>query len=129
MKRGLLILTAVALLALAAPQVFADYSRSDAVTVMRASRQYMQEISAAIGKQDFHEAAGLLMELAQGHQSLTQMSPPGGSKAEWDRINSEMVAAAYRAIGAIGQGDTAKLQAEMGRISAMNREGHSTFRN
>jgi hypothetical protein len=128
MKRGLLILTVVAFVALLAPQAFAQYNRTEVVNQMRASYGLVQEINKAVGSQDFYTAAVKLMELAEGHKALTALAPPKGSKAEWDRIHNDLVAAAFRAIGACGERDAAKLQSEMGRIFALNKEGHDKFR-
>ena len=128
MKRGLLILTVVALVAFLAPQAFAQYNRTEVVNAMRTSAGLVQEISNASGSRDFYTAAVKLMELAQAHRGLTALAPPKGSKAEWDRIHNDLVAAAFRAIGACGEQDAAKLQAEMGRIFALSKEGHDKFR-
>ena len=128
MKRGVLILTAAAFLALVVPQAFAQYNRSAVVAQMRASGGLVQEANKAAGSQDFYTAAVKLMALAEGHNALTALAPPKGAEAEWDRIHNDLVAAAFRGIGACGERDAAKLQAEIGRIFALSKEGHDKFR-
>ena len=128
MKRAFLILTVVASVALLAPNAFAQYNRSAVVDAMRTSYGLVQEIGKASGSQDFYTAATKLMELAQVHKGLAALAPPKGSKAEWDRVHNDLVSAAFRAIGACGERDAAKLQAEMGRIFALNKEGHDKFK-
>jgi hypothetical protein len=127
-KRGLLILTVLLLVTFLAPQAFAQYNRTAVVNAMRNSYGLVQEINKAIGSQDYYTAGVKLMGLAEVHKALTEVSPPKGSKAEWDRIHNDLVAAAFRAIGAAGERDAAKLQAEMGRIFALNKEGHDKFK-
>lgn len=110
------------------PRVFAQYNRELVVSVMRDNVRLMGDINSAARTEDFYTAAVRLMELAEGFKSLEAVSPPKGSKAEWDRIHNELIEAAFRGIGACGERDGNKLQAEIAVILALNQEGHAKFR-
>ena len=128
MKKRVFFIIAVMMLLLITPQLFAQYNREAVVSRMRDNVRLLGEINAALDGKDFYTAGMKLMEMAEGHHLLAQMSPPGGSQAEWARIHNALAAAAFRAIGACGEEDAAKVQAEMGKIIALRNEGHGTFR-
>jgi hypothetical protein len=127
MKKRFYILVAVAALLLITPQVFAQYNRDAVVSVMRDSYKLIGEINAAANSEDFFTTAVKLMELAEGFKTLEQTPPPRGSRTEWDRIHNELIAAAFRGIGACGDRDGRALKAEISTIMALNQEGHGKF--
>jgi len=128
MKKRFYLIFAVLVLLLITPQLFAQYNRDVVVSVMRNNVRLLGEINSALNAKDFYTTGLKLMELAEGSNSLKQMAPPRGSKAEWTRIHKETAAAAFRAIGACGEEDSAKVQAEIAKIVALRNEGHGKFR-
>ncbi len=130
MKKRFYLILAVLVLALAliTPQLFAQYNRDVVVSTMHNNVRLLGEINSALNAKDFYTTGLRLMELAEGTYSLSQMAPPRGLQAEWTRIQREITAAAFRGIGACGEEDAAKVQAEIGKIVALRNEGHSKFR-
>ena len=128
MSRRLYTMAVVIVLALITPQLFAQYNQEAVVTVMRSSYRLIGEINAAADSEQFYTAAVKLMELAEGFKTLEQTPPPRGSRAEWDRIHNDLIAAAFRGIGACGRGDGKALKAEISTIMALNQEGHGKFK-
>ena len=128
MKKRFYIVVAVLVLLLVTPQLFAQYNRNAVVSVMRNNVRLLGEVNAALNAGDFYITALKLMELAEGMKTLEQTPPSGGSKAEWNRIYNELIAAAFRGIGACGEEDTQKVKAEIANIVALRNEGHRRFR-
>ncbi len=128
MKKKFYILAAVLIMLLITPHVFAQYNRDAVVSVMRNNIRLLGEINAALNAGNFYTTAVKLMELAEGMKTLEQTPPPSGSRAEWNRIHNELIAAAFRGIGACGEEDAQKVQAEISNIVAFQSEGHRRFR-
>jgi hypothetical protein len=127
MKKRFFIVIAVMVLLLITPQLFAQYNREAVVSAMRNNVRLLGEINRALSASDFFTAGVKLMEMAELSNSLAQMAPPRGSQAEWSRIHNESAAAAFRAIGACGEEDAARVQAEIGKLVALRNEGHGKF--
>ena len=127
MKRRFALIIAVLVLVLITPHLFAQYNRDAVVTQMRDNVRLLGKINAALEAGDFFTAGLGLMEMAEGSNAMAQMTPPKGSKMEWARIHNESTAAAFRAIGACGEEDTAKVQAEIAKLVALRNEGHGKF--
>jgi len=128
MKKKFYIIVAVLALLLVTPQLFAQYNRNAVVSVMRNNVRLLGEVNAALNAGDFYTTALKLMELAEGMKTLEKTPPPSGSRAEWNRIYNELIAAAFRGIGACGEEDAQKVQAEIANIIALRNEGHRRFR-
>jgi len=127
MKKRFYILVAVVALLLITPQVFAQYNRDVVVSTMRNNVKLLGEVNTALNAGDFYTTAVKLMELAEGMKILEQSPPPKGSRAEWSRIYSQLIAAAFRGIGACGEEDAQKVKAEIANIVALRNEGHGKF--
>jgi hypothetical protein len=128
MKKRFFLAVAVMVLLLVTPQLFAQYNRDAVVSAMRDNVRLLGEVNTALNAKDFYTTAVKLMELAEISHRLSEMTPPRGSQGEWTRIHRESTAAALRAVGACGEEDTAKVQAEVGRLVALRNEGHGLFR-
>jgi len=128
MKKRFYILVAAVILLLITPQVFAQYNRDAVVSVMRNNVKLLGEVNSALNAGDFYTTAVKLMELAQGMKTVEQTPPPGGSRAEWNRIYNELIAAAFRGIGACGEEDAQKVKAEIANIVALRNAGHGKFK-
>jgi hypothetical protein len=115
-------------LLLVTPQLFAQYERDAVVSAMRDNVRLLGEVNSALNARDFYTTAVKLMELAEISHRLSRMAPPQGSQAEWTRIHLESRGAALRAVGACGEEDAAKVQAEVGKLVALRNEGHGKFR-
>jgi hypothetical protein len=127
-KRTAITLLVLALLATGSTALLAQsYDSAKSVAVMRSNLQAMRGLRGQIESGDFLAAAAAFAVLAQGSRTLLEMDPPKGSEAEWDRINSDLVDAALEGIVAAGAKDAGAASAALGKIGALNKEGHSNF--
>ena len=118
----------VAFFALAATQAHADYDKAAVSGVMKTNAALMGEISKAAEAKDFYAAAEKLMELAKGMKSLEAMTPENGKKEEWDKNHHALIKAAFKGIGACGDENIDELNAAIGAIGGLIKEGHALFK-
>ena len=116
------------LMVFAAGQVFAEYNREVVVDAMSTNGALMGKLKTALAENNHFDAAEALMGIAQAEKTLISQVPPKGSKAEWDRIHNEIISAAFKGIGAIGDKDMDKVNVHVGEIGALIQQGHTTFR-
>lgn len=129
MKRQVLILVCVFVLALFAAQAFAaEYDRDTVVGVMRSNGATMGGIKKALEGKDFFAAAEAFMTIAINMKSLEGMEPPKGAKEEWDANHSTLIKNALKAIGACGEEDAEKVGMYFGEIGKLIKEGHDMFK-
>jgi hypothetical protein len=128
MKKRYFFLITVIVFLLITPFLSAQYNRDVVVSAMRDNVRLLGEINAALNAEDFYTAGVKLMEMAEASNTLARMDPPRGSGAEWKRIHEASRAAAFRAVGACGEEDTAKVQAEIANLVALRNEGHGLFK-
>ena len=128
MKRKSLLIVLVMLMVFAAGQVFAEYNREVVVDAMRTNGALMGKLKTALAENHHFDAAEALRGIAQAEKTLISQVPPKGSKAEWDRIHNEIISAAFKGIGAIGDKDMDKVNVHVGEIGALIQQGHTTFR-
>jgi hypothetical protein len=95
---------------------------------MRANGAALGALNQAVKAGDYYTAALKLMDLAVGAKAMLAIQPPEGAKADWDRINNDIVLAAFRGIGACGTQNMEALKAEVAAVVALNREGHAKFK-
>jgi hypothetical protein len=107
---------------------FAGYNREAVVATMQANAQNMGAIKAAMENQDYFATAEALMAVAVATKPMLEQDPPKGSKAEWDRIHSEIIEAAFRGIGACADENMDAVGAQVGKIGSLIGEGHNLFR-
>ena len=119
---------AVVTLVLFATQAFAEYNKDAVVKTMQGNMANLGAIKDAAGKGDFFTAADKLMEVAKAFKSLDAVTPVKGVKADWDRIHGALIKAAFKGIGACGEGDAAKVNAALGEIVGLMKEGHQLFK-
>jgi hypothetical protein len=105
-----------------------QYDHDAVVKVMRNNAASLGAITAAAGKNDYSVAAEKLVSIASGMQSLLALSPPKGSKEEWDKDLKALLNAVYRGIGSCGNQDAAGLQTAINDIKAAMKNGHQAFR-
>jgi len=131
MKSKMVLVAAVtlALLVGLAPAAFSQqYDRDATVKIMRANGAALGALNQAVKAGDFYTAALKLMDLAVGAKAMLAIQPPKGVKADWDRINNDIVLASFRGIGACGTQNLEALKAEVAAVLALNKEGHTKFR-
>jgi hypothetical protein len=128
MKKHYVMTLCLVVLLLFATQSFAEYDKEMVVKVMKANGANMGAIKKASADGDFFSAAEKLMEIAQSMKSLDAVTPKKGAKEQWDKIHGDLINAAFRGIGACGEGDSEKLNAAMGEIGALIKEGHGIFK-
>lgn len=128
MKKTMLVILTVALMAIPVLQGFAEYDRDAVVKVMRNNMASLGKVRSAIGSQDFHTAATSLWEIASGMQSLLIYTPPQGPKADWDRTMQAVIDTAYRGIGACGDKKTEALSTTVTELQALMGQGHAAHK-
>ncbi len=128
MKRKITLGVALLLLLAGVPALFANYNKELVVQKMRSNGALLGQLNAAAGAGDFYTSALRLMDLAANFKALEATDPPKGSKAEWDRVNQDVVRAAFRGVGACGEQNPEKLKAEVAAIMALMKDGHAKFR-
>jgi hypothetical protein len=119
---------AAILLVAPAALLFADYDQAKSVQIMRANVQAVGKVRNGLGSDDFLTVSAGFAALGRGSQQMLAMAPPRGSEAEWDRIHSALVTAAFEGIIAAGNRDKAGAQAAFDKIGALNKEGHGLFK-
>jgi hypothetical protein len=127
-KRIIAMVAALLFLVVLVPTLSAQYNKELVVQKMRSNGPLVGQLNAAVGAGDFYTSALRLMDLAQNFKALEATDPPKGSKAEWDRINGEVVRAAFRGVGACGAQNLEQLKAEVAAILGFMRDGHAKFR-
>lgn len=128
MKKNCVIVLSLVLVMLFATQVFAEYDKDMAVKVMQANGASMGAIKQALKDNDFFAAAEKLMDIAKNMKSLDALTPPKGSKEDWDKIHGDLIKAAFKGIGACGEEDSEKLNMYIGEIGKLIKEGHGMFK-
>jgi len=81
-------------------------------------------LSMAKKNGDFFHIAEQLMELAKTMKSLEVVTPPLGSKDDWDSIHGKIIEAAFQGIGACGAEDIEKLKSSLNEIKQLEYKGH-----
>jgi hypothetical protein len=123
-----LIVLFVVIFVVCATQSFAEYDKELVVKVMQANGANMGELKKAIEGKDFFMAAETLMAIAKDMKSLEAVTPPKGSKEEWDANHQLIIDTAFKGIGACGEQDLDKLNEYVGEIGKLIKEGHGMFR-
>lgn len=128
MMKKLFVVLWVVLFTLVAAQSFADYSKEQVVSVMQANAASMGALKKATESKDFFMAAETLMDIAKAMKSIETMTPPKGSKEEWDKNHQTLINMALKGIGACGDQDSDKLNEYVGEINKLIKEGHRMFK-
>lgn len=129
MEKRYIVAVTVVILALLGMQAFAqEYDKDMVVKVMRANGAAMKAINEAVKAGDFFTAATTLMEVAQNMKSLDAVTPPKGTKEEWDAIHGDLVKAAFKGIGACGEEDADMVKQYVGEVGALIKKGHGVFK-
>ena len=126
-KRWIMMLCVVVLLLVSA-QTFAEYNKDMAVKAMQANAANLGDIKKAAGDKDFFTVAEKLMEIAKTFKSLDALTPPKGTKEDWDKIHDDLIKATFKGIGICGEEDKQKLNTAIEEIGALIKQGHSMFR-
>jgi hypothetical protein len=127
MKR---VVTVLAALLIVSAGLFAlePYDSDASKSIMRANGAAFGQLRAASSSGDFLAAAGALATLAEGSLLLLDYEAPQGSLAEWQRIHTELIAAALEGIRACSDEDADALAEVARRVGGFSQEGHGAFR-
>ena len=128
MKKRLGLILCIVVLTLLATQVFAEYDEAKVKKVMQTNGAHMGVLQKAAKNNDFFLAAETLMNIAKEMKSLDEVSPPKGSKEDWDKSHQIIINMAFQGIGACGEEDSEKLSMYIGEIGKLIKEGHGVFR-
>lgn len=128
MMKKLFSVCCMMIFSLLAVQGFADYSKEQVANVMQANAVSMGVLKKATDNNDFFMAAETLMDIAKAMKSLETMTPPKGSKEEWDKNHQMLINMALKGIGACGDQDSDKLNEYIGEINKLIKEGHGMFK-
>ncbi len=109
-------------------QVFAEYSRSKVVRVMRNNLKMMKELKTAAENEDFFAAAEAFMEIAQGSNTIKDYDPKRGPQSAWNNTHRAVIKAAFGGIGAAGNEDLEAVREAIAAIGALNSQGHSAHK-
>ena len=104
--------------------IYAEYNRDRVVEVMRNNVALLGATGKAAQSEEWELAAQKLFELAQGMIDIRRFDPPRGSKEDWEGTMTEVINAAFIGIGACGTRDADALQASIGTLRQLNRQGH-----
>ena len=108
--------------------LFADYDKDAVVKVMRANGALFGQLNAAAGQKNFALASEKLTALAAGMRPLLDMTPPKGSKEDWDKDLKVFIDAADRGNEACKKEDAAALQTSIAELRTAMQQGHKAFR-
>jgi hypothetical protein len=125
MKKILLPILVFILLTL---QVYGEYDKDAVVKAMRNNLTQLKAMKAAAANKDFDAAAEAIWALADGMKSVRGFTPLKGTPTGWANTIDELVAAAYKGIGACGEKDIGKLKGAIAELGSFARKGHSQFR-
>ena len=128
MNKKYVVVVWVALLVLMATQAFAEYDKDLVVKAMKSNGASMGAIKEATKNGDFFTVAENLMQIAKNMKSLENVTPPKGSKDEWDKNHETLIKSALKGIGACGEEDADKVNQYVGEIGKLIKEGHGMFR-
>lgn len=123
-----IMLSALAVLFLIPALGAQTYDRAEVVKIMRGNVTLMNGVKADLEANKLSDAADKFYQFAKANSGLLKYTPPKGTKAEWDRINTSFVTNALEGAQASLVGDKTKAQAAFDRLMALNKEGHGAFR-
>ena len=122
---GLVLMTVFSVYATGA---FAEYDQSTVKAVMKKNVSTMGALKKAIDSSDFQSAETAFRAFAVNMKELTGMTPPKGSKDDWDAVINEFIGTALKGADASAQKDSAKVKQALDGLQALMKKGHSEFR-
>jgi hypothetical protein len=123
-----LVAAAVILCLLLTQSVFAGYDSAATKAVMKQNVKDIQELQKRAAAKDYFGTAEKFMDLAKAFKTLDQVTPPKGTKVQWQQNHDGLINAAFRGIGACGAGDDAGIKAAIGELIRYRNEGHKIFK-
>ena len=127
MKKALMMVFAVVFF-VSGIEVFADYNKEVTVKAMKENYAAFTKAKAAAGSGDYFAAADGLMTIARNALMLSVMDPPKGSKEDWESLQKQLARAAFKGIGACGEGTKTAVDAAFSEMGSVQMKGHGTFR-
>ena len=126
-KRIIVVMVVAASLLFLTQMAMAAYDAAQAKAIMQDVVKNFKALNAKAAAKDYYGAAEKFMDIAKIFKSLEAVTPPKGAKAEWDRIHSGIVKAAFKGIGACGAQDDAGIKQAIGEMVKLRDEGHKMF--
>jgi len=120
--------TILALLVLSGASAQAAYDSAKVVDVMHTNGASLHAAKAGIDAADPKAAADAFNTIATADQPLLGLNPPKGSKADWDKLFTDLIATAKKGSAASTAKDWAGAKAALGELRALMGKGHGEFR-
>lgn len=116
------------LVALSGASAQAAYDSGKVVEVMHINGDSLRAAKAGIDATDPKAAATAFDNIVKADRALLAMNPPKGSKADWDQLFNDLIAAATKGSAAAGGKDWTGATAALGELRAIMKKGHTEFR-
>jgi len=118
----------LALLVLSGATAQAAYDSAKVKDVMHVNFGSLQAAKKAIDATDAKAAAEAFNAIADADKALLAMDPPKGTKADWDKAFTALIATATKGAKAATEADWATAKAALGEIRAAMGKGHAAFK-
>lgn len=118
----------LALLVLSGASAQAAYDSAKVVDVMHVNGGSLRAAKAGIDATDPKAAADAFNAIATADKSLLGMNPPKGSKADWDALFNQLIAAAQKGATAATAKDWDGAKAALANLRTIMGKGHGEFR-
>jgi soluble cytochrome b562 len=128
MKRHMIIIAAFLFAFIFTAQSYADYDTSAVRTIMRNNYDTLNLLKKAVKAEDFQNAEQAFKTIANGMQPLLKMTPPRGSKSEWDASINQFIAAAVTGAKVSSERNIDKVKKALDDLQAIMKKGHSEFK-
>jgi len=128
MKRINAIVPVLLIVLIFAASAYADYDQSAVKAVMKTNIATMSTLKKALNESDFSGAAQAFNTFASNMKPLSQMTPPKGSKADWNAVINEFVAVAQSGAKSSGERNLDKAKKALDDLQALMKKGHGEFK-
>ncbi|MBN2737335.1 MAG: hypothetical protein JXR70_10165 [Spirochaetales bacterium] len=111
--------------------LFSEESENKNINIGQTMRNMMNtfiNINQSFKANDYFETSEGLMDLAKLVKPLTKINPPKGSKEQWNTFLNELIKNCFLAIGAAADENSEAIKKYLGRISEIQKQGHTLFR-
>jgi len=106
----------------------AVYDGAQVKTSMEKAGRLFTDLKVKVASKDYYAAAERFMDIAKLFKDLDSVTPPEGSKEQWDSIHDALINSAFKGIGACGAKDDIAIQQAIGELIKLRDEGHKLFK-
>jgi hypothetical protein len=128
MNRQSTIITAFMLAFIFTAGAYADYDSSAVKAIMKNNVGALNMLKKAVNESDFKSAGKAFETFANNMKPLLQMTPPHGSKADWDASINEFIATAQTGAKVSGESDIEKVKKALNDLQTIMKKGHGEFK-